>query len=88
MEAVITDLLTPEHDNAKLDMIDASTSDPCITRFDYKKRPYLLTDFSKRGFRWVLLQPDSDHPASIEAMRHKMAGGDCKFLLPRSTLRL
>ena len=30
MESVITDLLTPEHDSAKRDMIDAITSNPCI----------------------------------------------------------
>ena len=88
MEAVITDLLTPEHDNAKLDMINAICSDPCIPRFDYEKRPYLLTDFSKKGFGWIILQPDSDHPASMEAMRREMSGGDCEFLLPKSTPRL
>ena len=68
MEAVIIDLLTPEHGNAKLDMIDAITT--------------------KKSFGWALFQPDSDHPASMEAMRREMSGGDCEFLLPKSTPRL
>ena len=88
METVITDQLTPAHQAAKLDMIDAICSDPCIGRFDYNKRSYLLTDFSKKGFGYDLCQPDSDHPASMEAMRREMEGGDCEFLLPNTTLRL
>jgi len=87
MESDISDLLTPEHENAKRDMIDAITSDPCIARFDYKKCPYLLTDFSKNGFGYVTMQADSNHPASIAAMNREMNSGECKFLLPKSTLR-
>ena len=88
MDAVITDLLTPEHDNTKRDMVDAICSDPCIARFDYKKRPYPLTNFSKKSFGYAIMQPDSNHPASMAAMQCEMVGGDCLFLLPKSTLCL
>ena len=52
MVMVITDLLTPAHKAAKLGMIDAICSDPCIASFDYTKRPYLLTDFPQKEF-WL-----------------------------------
>ena len=85
---VITDLLTPAHEAAKLDMIDAIYSDPCTAQFDYKKRPYLLTDFSKKGFGYDLCQPNSNDPAYMEAMHCEMEGSECEFLLPKSTLHL
>ena len=44
-----------------------------------KKRPYLLSDFSKKGFGGVLLQADSDHPESMAAMYREMAGGNANF---------
>ena len=88
MEAVLTDALTPEHESEKRDMIDANTSNPCLAQFDCKKRPYILTGFSKKGFGWVSLQADSNHPKSIAAILREMAGGDCEFLLPKTTLRL
>ena len=53
-----------------------------------KKRPYLLTDFSKMGFGYNLCQPDSNGPASMTAMHHEIEGSECEFPLPESTLRL
>ena len=60
MEADITALMTPAHAAEQEDMILALTSDPCIACFDYTKRPYLLTDFSKLGFGYDLCKPNSD----------------------------
>ena len=88
METVITDLLMPEHEAAKLDIINMICSDHCTARFDYKKRPWLLTDFSKKGFGYDICQPSSDDPASMAEMHREMEGGDCEFLLPKSTLCL
>ena len=44
------------HFKARKDMIMAILFDPYLARFDYKKRPYLLTDFSKLGFGYNLCQ--------------------------------
>ena len=87
MEADVTQLLTKEHEDARRDMILAITSDPCIARHDYKKRSYLLTDFSKLGFGFNLCQPNDD-PESLAAMRREMEGGECEFLKPGSKLLL
>ena len=88
MDTVISDRLGPEAMHARSDLIAALCSDPCIARFDHSKRTYLLTDFSKIGFGYDICQPDSDHAPSMAAMRDEMAGGECQFLLPKSTLRL
>ena len=71
--------LTDVQSTARTDMISAVCDDPVIARCDYTKRPYLLTDFSEKGFGYVICQP-GDNPDSLAAMRRKMAGGDCEFL--------
>ena len=48
-------------------MIISILSNPYLARFDYKKRPYLLTDFSKLGFGCNLCQP-ADDAASMAVM--------------------
>ena len=60
-------LMKEEHFKASEDLIMAILSDPCLARFDYKKRPYLLTDFSKRGFGYNICQP-ADDAASMAVM--------------------
>ena len=62
-------------------------ADPCLARYDCKKRPYLLTDFSKAGFGYNLCQP-SDDPDSLAAMQREIEGGDCEFLKAESKLFL
>jgi len=42
------------------DVRAAMLSDPCLQRFDYRKPVILRTDFSARGFGYVLLQPGND----------------------------
>ena len=87
MDSDVPALITDEHERARKDMIVAITRDPCIGRHDYKKRSYLLTDFSKRGFGFNLCQPNDDLE-SIAAMTCEMDGGECEFLQPRSKLLL
>ena len=41
----ITGLITDKKQRARADMILAIVSDPCVARYDFKKSPYLLTDF-------------------------------------------
>ena len=60
MEHDITVMLKEEHESSKVDMINAIISDPCISRYDFEKRPYLLTDLSKVGFGYDLFQPNDD----------------------------
>jgi len=80
-------LMFDEHFKARKDMIMAILSNPCIVQFDYRKRPYLLTDFFELGFRYNLCQPAND-AASQVAMQCEMNGGECKFLIPDSKLML
>ena len=67
---------------ARQDMIEAILSDPCVGRFNPKKRSYLMMDASKLGYGYNLCQPNDD-PASIAAMEREMAGGECEFLKKR-----
>ena len=60
--------LTDEQEHAEVDLKEAILSDPCIARYDCMKRQYLLTDFSKAGFGYVICQP-ADDPDSLAAMR-------------------
>ena len=39
MDHDITGILKIEHESAKVDMINAIISDPCIARYDFEKRP-------------------------------------------------
>jgi hypothetical protein len=87
METNITALITPTHTTEREDMILALMSDPCIARFDYKKCPYLLTNFLKLGFGYNLCKPNSD-TASLADMCRNIAGGNCEFLRLKSKLLL
>ena len=76
MQSNIEPLMKEEHFKPQEDLIVAILSDPCLARFDYKMLPYLLTDFSKKGFGYSLWQ-SADDDASMAAMRRKIEGGDC-----------
>ena len=60
MDTVISDKLSPEAIHSREDLITALCSDPCIARFDYSMRTYLLTDFSKICFGYNICQPDTE----------------------------
>ena len=65
-----------EYHKAREDMIMAILSDPCVARYDFNKHPYLLTDFSKKGFGYNICQPVDD-PDSLAAMKREAEGGEC-----------
>ena len=51
---------TPEAQAAWEDLKGAILADPCIQHFDHCKLIVLLTDFSAKGFGYVLLQPGNN----------------------------
>jgi hypothetical protein len=54
-------------------------SDPCLKRYDHRRRFYLKYDFSAFGMGYIGMQPDDDDD-SIAAMNREIAGGPCEFL--------
>ncbi len=51
---------TPEVQAAWEDLKGAIVADPCIQHFDHRKLIVLRSDFSAKGFGYVLLQPGKD----------------------------
>jgi hypothetical protein len=70
--------------NAFDEMRTAIISDPCLQRFDYRKPVILRTDFSARGFGYVLLQPGND-VASLKASQDYREGKGFTFMTKDST---
>ena len=64
---------TLEAQTAWEDLKGAILSDPCIQRFDHRKLIVLRTDFSSKGFGYVLLQPGNDE-ASVKAAQDYLDG--------------
>ena len=71
LDTEVSSLMAGGHHKAREDMIMAILSDTCVAKYDFNKRPYLLTDFSKRGFGYNLCQP-ADDPDSLAAMKRLM----------------
>ena len=65
---------TDECEEAWNKVIVALISDPCLNRWNSKKRFYMQSDFCTKGTGFVGMQPKSDN-VSIEAVRRGMAGG-------------
>ena len=70
---------TPEAQAAWEDLKGAILSDPCIQRFDHRKLIVLRTDFSSKGFGYVLLQPGNDD-ASVRAAQDYLDGKGFTFM--------
>ena len=87
VDHIITRILKEVHESAKVNMINAVISDPCIVRYDFEKSPYLITDLSKVGFGSDLFQLNDD-PYSVAAIRREMEGGVCEFLRHKSKFLL
>ena len=51
---------TPEAQAAWEDLKGSILADPCIQRFDHRELIVLRTNFSAKGFGYVLLQPAND----------------------------
>ncbi len=69
-------------DNAQAalnNMKQAIISDPCLQRFNYRKPVVLQTDFSARGFGYVLLQPGNDD-ALMTALQDYWDGKGFSFM--------
>ena len=66
LDTEVASIMTGKHHKAREDMIMAILSDPCVARYDFNKHPYLLTDFSTKGFGYNICQPadDPDSPSS------------------------
>jgi hypothetical protein len=62
-------------DNVK----DAILSDPCLVRFNHNRLVILRTDFSSRGFGFVVYQPGMDE-SSEAAMVAYRSGSDFAFM--------
>jgi hypothetical protein len=65
------------------DLKGAILSDPCIQRFDHRKLIVLRTDFSSKGFGYVLLQPGNDE-ASVKAAQDYLDGKGFNFMTKES----
>ena len=76
---VTSKMWTPEFEELWKWIIYSICSDPCLMRFDHRKRFYVRTDFCSHGFGFVGMQPDNDI-ISMSAMRREMAGGSCEFM--------
>jgi hypothetical protein len=69
----------PDAEAAWDDLKGAILSDPCIQRFDHRKLIVLRTDFSSKGFGYVLLQPGNDE-VSVGAARDYLEGKGFPFM--------
>jgi hypothetical protein len=70
---------TPEAQAAWEDLKGSILADPCIQRFDHRKLIVLRTDFSAKGFGYVLLQPGNDE-ASTNAAQNYVDGKGFTFM--------
>jgi hypothetical protein len=57
----------------------AVLSDPCLRRYDPSKLTILRTDFSAKGFGYVVCQPGDDH-VSLDLVSQFMSGNGFHFL--------
>ena len=65
--------LTPEAQAAWEDLKGSILANPCIQHFDHRKLIVLQTDFSDKGFGYVLLQP-GNNAASTNAAKDYLDG--------------
>jgi hypothetical protein len=66
------------------DLEEAIISDPCLMRFNHKRLIVLRTDFSSRGFGFVVSQPGTDE-CSEAAMVAYRSGSDFAFMTKEAT---
>ena len=65
------------------DLKGAILSDPCIQRFDHHKLIVLRTDFSSKGFGYVLLQPGNNE-GSVKAAQDYLDDKGFNFMTKNS----
>ncbi len=66
------------------DLKGAILSDPCLMRFNHKRLVVIRTDFSSKGFGYIVCQPGTDI-ASEQAMAAYQAGKDFAFMMKESS---
>jgi hypothetical protein len=66
------------------DLKEAILSNPCLMRFNHKRLIVLRTDFSSRGFGFVVSQPGTDE-CSEAAMVAYRSGSDFSFMTKEAT---
>jgi hypothetical protein len=69
----------PEAQAAWEDLKGAILADPCIQRFDHRKLIVLRSNFSAKGFGYVLLQPGKDE-ASTNTAKDYLEGKGFNFM--------
>jgi hypothetical protein len=78
-----TEPVAPHWTTAAQDSFDdikhAILSDPCLKRFDHNCLIVLRSDFSSKGFGYVICQPGNDN-ASTTAMNAYRSGSDFSFM--------
>ena len=75
----VGDLWTDETQSTFDDLRNSILCDPCLRRFDPRKLTVLRTDFSAKGFGYVVCQPDDDD-ASLALSSQFMSGNGFHFL--------
>jgi hypothetical protein len=75
---------TPEAQAALDDMKNAILSDPCILQFDHRKLIVLRTDFSSKGFGYVLCQPATNE-STLKAVQDYQDGKGFSFMTKSSS---
>ena len=75
----VGDLWTPEANAVFDDLRNAILCDPCLRRFDPNKLTVLRTDFSAKGFGYVVCQADDDE-TSLALASQFMSGNGFHFL--------
>jgi hypothetical protein len=74
----------PEAQAALNDVKNAILSDPCILQFNHWKLLVLRTDFSSKGFRYVLCQPTTDE-TTLKAVQDYQDGKGFTFMTKSSS---
>ena len=77
---MVGDLWTSDVQSTFDDLRDSILCDPCLRRFDPRKLTVLRTDFSAKGFGYVVCQPDDDE-VSLALSSQFMSGNGFHFLM-------
>jgi hypothetical protein len=75
---------TPEAQAALDDVKNGILSDLCVLRFDHRKLIVLRTDFSSKGFGYMLCQPATDK-TTLEAVQDYQDGKGFTFMTNSSS---
>ena len=83
----VADLWTEECQRAFDDIRNAILSDPCLLRFNHRRLIVLRTDFSAKGFGYVVCQPSNDAASEAAEIAYR-SGSDFSFMTKDSAASL